>query len=235
MGNTSLPVMLHQSKKKHNILIFIRASDSSICEKYNGFKSSADLHFSFYNLKKGSSIDEKDVSYSEGGWSKYHAFYHLFNEHLPLKQYDYYWFLDEDLFLSFQSEEIICSRIEQGGFDIAQLALCENSHSRWVDLFQHNSSVNNRLTNFIEVMAPIFMKSSLEHVIHTFPMSLSTWGLDHYWSKKTSNLIVFNDLKMSHLGKPDTKNGKFYMYLREIGINPYLENLKMILYAFFSR
>jgi hypothetical protein len=193
-----------------------------------------DCHFSFYNYDGKTAPCDKRFSYSIGGWSKYDSFGKLFETHVDFSYYEYFWFLDEDILLTEVDFEKLKSRINDGDFNIAQLAICEESYSKWSQLKQYNSKNLMRSVDFIEVMAPIFEKNALLDVKHTFPMSLSTWGLDHYWSRYHSKLFVFDDIKMSHLSSPDTLNGSYYKYLRSIGINPYLENLKLRFYAYFT-
>jgi hypothetical protein len=74
-------------------------------------------------------------------------------------------------------------------------------------------------------MAPIFTRNSVDRVIETFPLSISTWGLDYAWSRlfRGNRMYVLDSEVMNHLGKPDLIDGPFYRYLSSIGKDPRIE------------
>jgi len=173
---------------------------------------------SLYNKPNWSIPD--DCIVIGGGLSKYHAFSKIRN----FLDFSYILMLDADIKLPNFVEHSFLSKIDNKSFNCLQFSLCDKSHTAYPFLMKRGES-DFRRVNFIEVMAPIFSRSSIDKVLHTFPMSISTWGLDFAWSKlfDGNGMYVMDSQSMTHLGKPDLVDGPFYGYLTTLGIDPWIE------------
>jgi hypothetical protein len=63
---------------------------------------------------------------------------------------------------------------------LAQPALAPGSHVSH-HITQQVSGVRLRYTSFVEVMCPLFSRSGLARLAHSFRESVSGWGLDFLW------------------------------------------------------
>ena len=97
-----------------------------------------------------------------------------------ISQYKAVWFPDDDLLINASEINRLFSFMLAFDLALAQPALSMDSYfSHSSLLVQHNSAL--RLTNFIEVMAPVFSAKALQTLRHTFKQSPSGWGLDNLW------------------------------------------------------
>lgn len=160
-----------------------------------------------------------------GGLSKYHAFAQI-REFL---NFSYVFLLDADIDLPNFSEQTFLRKIEPKSFNCLQFSLCGDSHTAYAFLMKRGIS-DFRRVNFIEVMAPVFSREGIDRVVHTFPMSISTWGLDFAWAKILggNGMYVMDTESMTHLGKPDLVDGPFYRYLTSLGIDPLVEMRRLM-------
>jgi len=165
----------------------------------------------------------------KGGLSKFHAFRLAWDEFPSIRKYMAYWLVDADI--EFDAER--CSAMIDEGLKeqlhIWQPGLSSASYSRWRHLFRMPTRNGIRRVNFIEVMAPVFSNDGLRKCLKTFTESISTWGLDFAWSRLADcdSLGVSDTFEMTHRGKPSTRDGAFYRYLRSISVNPYHDNIRI--------
>ena len=152
-----------------------------------------------------------------GGLSKYHAF-HKARDRLS---FNFVFLLDADIELPGFSESRLLSQLRSIDINCVQYSLSDDSYASH-RFHKHSGKPGLRRVNFVEVMAPIFTNRSVDRVLETFPMAISTWGLDFAWMKIFSGnkMYVLDSEIMVHLGKPDTKDGPFYKYLRTLGVSP---------------
>ena len=76
-------------------------------------------------------------------------------------------------------------------------------------------------------MCPYFSTESLKTVSNTFDLSYSTWGLCHVWPKILNTIpVVVDEFTIKHT-RPVSRDGSFYRYMREIGICPLKEKIKL--------
>jgi len=166
-----------------------------------------------------------------GGLSKYQAFSKI----RKFLDFSYVFLLDADIKLPNFVEHSLLSKINHKSFNCLQFSLCDESHTAHSFLMKRGES-DFRRVNFVEVMAPIFSQCGMDIVLHTFPMSISTWGLDIAWSKlfDGNGMYVMDSQTMTHLGKPDLVDGPFYRYLNSLGIDPRVE-MRRLMADFDSR
>lgn len=211
--------------EKASIVYFIRAGSSKPLCFDSIYESTRDgkIVLSLYSTPEWSIPD--DCIIISGGLSKYHAFYKI-REFLD---FEFAFLLDYDIGLDSFSEDRLLRKLQHRSINCAQFAISQVSHSAFPFLGKETNR-DFRRVNFIEVMAPIFSRQGIDKVLHTFPMSISTWGLDYAWSSIFSgnSMYVIDTETMHHTSKPDLSDGPFYRYLSSIGVNPReeLANLK---------
>lgn len=228
--NNSPHIRIKRYTKNSEFLVFLRTKDIS-AKTVKLLNPGYDLVVSVYGEDhlKEEITEVKGMNIIIGGLSKYHAFSKAQKENSQLLDYKYYIFLDEDLIIDNDQILRILEFSKNNNLELAHPVLNVNSYSYWKELIYDGFSTKKYYpTSIVEVMCPIFSKASLEKLLYTFEMSISSWGLDLIWPKILNTQIhLINTEHIGHYGVPDTKNGAFYKYLKKIGINPYLEKYKL--------
>jgi hypothetical protein len=163
-----------------------------------------------------------------GGLSKYHAAQKFLQETLLLNHYKYFWFVDDDLEFQFSADDFINFCAGQK-FSVAQPALTADSFFTF-QITRHHPGMLFRITNYVETMCPLFEASHLKSVINIFDRSISSYGLDIYWSSRMApgqQAAIVDAFQMRHT-RPITDAGKFYQYLEATGINRWAELQDML-------
>lgn len=120
---------------------------------------------------------------SQGGY-KYVNIKKYFNEHSDLiDKYDLFWLIDWDLDYDDDMIENFLKAASEYGFDLCQPSLSHQSNSSW-NITLNVNTCNARITNFVEIMCPLFTRDALKEVIDYFDICYSGWGLDFLWAKK---------------------------------------------------
>jgi UDP-Gal:alpha-D-GlcNAc-diphosphoundecaprenol beta-1,4-galactosyltransferase len=218
--------LLQKPASPSRFLAFIRCGRTRPHIDLSEWQASGDIDvcYSFYEAPDFSP-DTHHTYIINGGLSKYHAFEQLWNTEPWVRGYEAYWLIDYDV--HFTSRDVLALFNEglQAQALIWQPSVAPDSYTRWDHLYQRPGKKGLRNTNFVEVMAPLFSNAGMQRCVKTFSTSISTWGLDHVWSTLCSpaEMAVSDTYAMEHKGAPDTRNGRFYTYLRSLAINPYLE------------
>jgi hypothetical protein len=167
-----------------------------------------------------------------GGLSKFSSFTAL--SRLPdidLPNYDYIMFLDDDIVLPFRDVDRLFQSAADLGLHLAQPALDSRSYGSW-EITRQAGGCFLRLTNFVEIMAPIMSAHALKTCVGTFDESVSGWGLDLVWPKLLNYPIdkigIFDAFPMTHTKPIDPNGGRFYVYLRSINIDPHAEMVSLV-------
>ncbi len=154
---------------------------------------------------------------------KYHMIYELLTKIHPewLKQYDYFYFLDDDIEISTNAINELFSLSKTFNSSVSQAALTQDSFCSW-PMFKQIKSSYFRFVGQIEVMAPLFDKTALKKCLPSFNFNKSSWGIDSVWSKilgyPKDKLIVFDKVTMKHT--LPVGGGELYV---KIGIDPHDE------------
>jgi hypothetical protein len=72
-------------------------------------------------------------------------------------------------------------------------------------------------------MAAFFRRDFLLEMLHSFDMSISTWGLDLYWGHHLGERWkggIVDDFLMRHTNPSDHSEGEFYKYLKSLNVDP---------------
>lgn len=224
--NNNTNINIDYYTKKSNFLVFIRTKNLSQKVK-NLVNPQYDLLASIYGIED--ITENEGINVISGGLSKFQAFYEAQKKIPDLLCYDYYIFLDEDLIINNNIVLQLLQFSKNKSLQLAHPVLDSKSFTHWKDLITDGYSTKEYYnSSIVEVMCPIFSKSSLNKLLFTFNMSISTWGLDLVWPKILAEEIhLINSFQIGHHNKPDTKNGSFYRYLKQLGVNPYLERYKL--------
>ncbi len=163
-----------------------------------------------------------------GGLSKFHAGQLFLQNSMRLDHYQYVFFVDDDIEFLFSIDEFIafCKKINAV---IAQPSLTYDSYFTF-STTRHHPGLIFRTTNYVETMCPLFMATHLKKVIGAFDKSISSYGLDIYWSvsmEPEQFALITDCFQMRHT-RPISDDGNFYKYLESIGVNRW-EDLKNIM------
>lgn len=212
---------------KNNCVILTTTSNGEGLDYYCYDDNEFDLFVIDYTSKKSQSpIDSKYVKYvfeSEGGF-KYHNIKRLLNSNSILEDYEYIWLPDWDISFKHRDLQTLFMLAKQYDFDLCQPSLSIDSYMSWA-ITQHNPNDSVRITNFVEVMCPLFKNSFLKEVLWTLDLNYSSWGLDFLWGKLAKeNKIGIIDLVSVKHERPITSHE--WLLPNNQNANEELEDLK---------
>jgi hypothetical protein len=104
---------------------------------------------------------------------------------------------------------------------ICQPSLTPQSHGFW-RVTQHNPAWFLRYTNFVECMAPVMTQEAIELLRDDIREAVSGCGLDlifHRVLGPNRRLAVIDAIAVTHNQPMDPVNGRFYVFLRSIGVH----------------
>jgi hypothetical protein len=206
-------------------LVFVRAGASPRAQQHWTLSGERcyDIMASFYAKPAADCWLLETADYvTSGGLSKFHAAKLLLDPGL-IERYEGIWLIDDDVQTHFEPGTFL-EFVAKQGFALAQPALTHDSFASFPITLAHPTCIF-RETNFVEVMAPYFARSLLTDAIVDFDRSISSWGLDIMWGAKYTprRLAIVDAFAMTHTGPVDLKDGPFYRYLRDMGIDPRVE------------
>lgn len=185
-----------------NCVILTTTSNGEGLEYYSFENKNFDLFVIDYTSEIDSSPISSDhitkVFATQGGF-KYHNIKLLIETHGLLEKYDYIWLPDWDISISSSSLTRLFEIAHKYNLDLSQPSLDPDSYYSWsITLTNQESSV--RITNFVEVMCPLFKTSFLKEVLWTFDLNYSSWGLDFLWSSlaENFNLGIIDSIVVKH-------------------------------------
>jgi hypothetical protein len=163
-----------------------------------------------------------------GGLSKFHAGQLFLQNSARLDHYQYVFFVDDDVEFLFSVDDFIafCKQINAA---VAQASLTYDSYFTF-STTRHHPGLVFRTTNYVETMCPLFKAAHLKKVLGMFDKSISSYGLDIYWSvaiEPGQVALITDCFQMRHL-RPISDDGNFYRYLESIGVNRW-DDLKNIM------
>lgn len=162
-----------------------------------------------------------------GGITKFPALWETNRAHDGfLLEYRASFFLDGDLELRFEDVDRLFAIFCEFDLALAQPSLTPQSYSSW-PITLHSPAFRLRFTNFVEIMAPMFSAAALARCLPTFPRSISGWGLDLIWpivlGQPENAIAIIDEIAITHTRPIDPRAGRFYEYLRKLGVDPYKE------------
>lgn len=142
-------------------------------------------------------------------------------------QYDAVMFTDDDMKFQFGDIDRLFKEHCFRKMKLSQAALTEHSSTSWNFLYARPWN-HVRMTNFVEIQAPLFSKSALRKCFESFHHSVSGYGLDLVWPHLLDNkgIGIFDCITMEHT-RP-YGGGTFYKMLQSLGIDPQKERLDIL-------
>jgi hypothetical protein len=170
-----------------------------------------------------------------GGTAKFPALWETNHAHDNfLLNYRASLFLESDLDLRFADLDRLFAIFCEFDLALAQPSLTPQSYSSW-PITLRSPAFRLRFTNFVEIMAPMFSAQALARCLPTFSRSISGWGLDVIWpfvlGQPTQAIAIIDEIAITHTRPVDLKDGRFYEYLRKLGVDPY-EELRLLKEAY---
>ena len=192
-------------------------------------KRSWDLLLNYYEGSPAALPDAEMIT--TGGVTKFPALWETNRAHEGfLLKYRASLFLDGDLELEFEDVDRLFAIFCEFNLALAQPALTPQSYSSW-PITLRRPAFRLRFTNFVEIMAPMFSAAALARCLPTFPRSISGWGLDLIWpivlGQPENAIGIIDEIAITHTRPIDLRGGRFYEYLRKLGVDPY-EELRLL-------
>lgn len=194
-------------------LVLVRVGSKQVQFTPRNTSRNYDIGFNFYSVPYNDFYKSADLV-CQGGMSKFYAAKLLSK---ILLKYQGVLFLDYDLRLLFDPDDFF-QTCQQYNLDLAQASVSKNYN---IKMTKHCPECELRYTNWIEVMGPYMSKDFLTEMIHSFDLTLSTWGLDVYWGFHLGQrkAAIIDKYQMEH-SIPFDINGEFYQYLKSMNVDP---------------
>jgi hypothetical protein len=98
----------------------------------------------------------------------------------------------------------------------------------WVNqpVTMRNPFTDVRHVSYVEIMVPVFARSTLESLIDTFLFTHSGAGVDVCWGHRLQGqdaIFVVDSVCVDHTKPVDMRNGALYQRLRTVGVHPWFE------------
>ncbi len=163
------------------MLLIVRAGRNSLHRAWSwSARSVVDILLSTYDGADWSGADAHyfHVSTAAGKFPSIKQFFEQNTQFIG--QYDYFWLLDDDIYIPDDSLKKILELLRDFGFVLAQPALSYYSFFSW-PITVRNDQLLFRGTQFIEAMAPIMSRRFLELALPHFGENFSGWGHEWLW------------------------------------------------------
>lgn len=161
--------------------MIVRCGDRSLHKVWlAGPDRQFDIFVSYYGDQPDRYAGDAEYFESRKG-PKWSAIGDLLCQRKDLREYyQAFWFPDDDLSATTETINKMFDLFHAFQLSLAQPALTTDSFFSWKITLQ-DRRYYLRHVNFVEVMAPIFDRSSMESCRSTFNANQTGWGLDHLW------------------------------------------------------
>lgn len=185
-------------------LIVVRGGDSSLHANWfvNRNERSYDIALSYYGSNKD--FWQKKCDYfCPYKKSKFEGLSNFVENNLSLiEQYDFIWFVDDDLWMHHKDVEKFFEICRDKQFVLSQPSLMKGSFYSWEITLQHKFS-QYREVDFVEIMAPCFRVSDFHLFWPTFKETNSGYGLEWLWAEiarknKKDFFAIVDEVAMLH-------------------------------------
>ena len=170
----------HALSRSKKALVVIRCGDASLHPEYVNQHADFDVVLSYFGNDLPYDLTHIQYAhYCKGSkWEGLNAFFQA-NPSI-WQAYDYIWLPDDDLSSDVANINQFLQIAAQERFDLAQPGLTHNSY--WSFLITRQvKGLRYRVSNFVEVMAPLFSRSAFAVCVDTFAENKSGFGLDFLW------------------------------------------------------
>ncbi|HKW17044.1 MAG TPA: DUF707 domain-containing protein [Terriglobales bacterium] len=145
-----------------------------------------------------------------------------------IARYEYIFFPDDDLLFGQDSISTMFNLVKKYEFLLCQPSLSIDSFvSHSITL--HHPAFICRYTNFVEIMAPCFSRSSLKICLSSFDENVSGWGLDSLWPellrRRPGRIGILDAIQIKHT-RP--VGGPNYVHSCMAGTTPSLELARLL-------
>jgi len=173
---------------------------------------------------------DKCVWYGQFPTFKFPGIQTMLKNDNSLLKYDYYWMPDSDIDISCDDINDMFEKANILGLDLGQPSVEKSdvSFPSW-EQFIHKEGIDVVMTNFVEVMCPLFSRYALIKCLNTFSKSQSGWGLDLVWAKLVNNgnnMAILNSITIKHT-RP-VKKGGLYEALAKKKVSPSSERKQLM-------
>lgn len=223
--------MIHRpSHNRRRNLVILRAGDRSLHLNWiANARRDFDIFVSYYGEQQDVHAATADLYEMRKG-PKWSCIAELLEEHPDLiDQYDAFWFPDDDLASDTANINRMFAFFHAFQLNLAQPALTADSYYSWNQVLQDQKQLV-RFTSFVEVMAPIFDRQTLQRCLPSFSESRSGWGLDWVWGYLCSQvpqltMAIIDATPVKHT-RPVAGGGDLYKNNPEL--DPALDRQKLI-------
>lgn len=170
----------HALSRSKKALVVLRCGDASLHPEYVNQHADFDVVLSYFGNDLPYDLTHIQYAhYCKGSkWEGLNAFFQA-NPSI-WQAYDYIWLPDDDLSSDVANINQFLQIAAQERFDLAQPGLTHNSY--WSFLITRQvKGLRYRVSNFVEVMAPLFSRSAFAVCVDTFAENKSGFGLDFLW------------------------------------------------------
>lgn len=170
----------HALSRSKKALVVLRCGDASLHPEYVNQYADFDVVLSYFGNDLPYDLTHIQYAhYCKGSkWEGLNAFFQA-NPSI-WQAYDYIWLPDDDLSSDVANINQFLQIAAQERFDLAQPGLTHNSY--WSFLITRQvKGLRYRVSNFVEVMAPLFSRSAFAVCVDTFAENKSGFGLDFLW------------------------------------------------------
>lgn len=211
---------------KRKNLVVVRAGDCSLHPVWlsGGATRNFDIFISYFGSTKDKYRSQAEYYESAVGL-KFPALARLLTEHGDLfSSYDAFWFPDDDLLTDPETISGMFDLFHAYALWLAQPALGPGSHVSYPATAQRPNS-RLRFSGFVEIMCPLFSRTSLEMLGSTFSSSSSGWGLDFLWPHLLKNpqtgIAILDETPVVHTRPLGI--GSFYDQCKKQNVDPEAE------------
>lgn len=130
-------------------------------------------------------------------------------KHLDFTDWEYVGFYDDDVILDYIAMNRSFELATEKQFPAFQISLARGSESQY-PCTRNNPSFKYTITNFIEIMCPVFHKSVINKfmkLVHSYNV-YTGWGLDYVLAEYLDiKPAIIHEVTMLHPPRPDTGSG----------------------------
>lgn len=202
-------------------LVFVRAGPSSLHPRLLAEDPARNWDCVVNYWHSSAPAEHAAEIYCTGGVNKFDGFLEFWRTDSRSRNYRYYLLLDDDVIFEPGDVSRLFELSERHSTALSQPALKWSTYYN-LNVTLANSACEIRSVSFVEVMAACFSAATLEQMLPTFSLSLSTWGIDWAWAcllKGEGRLHVIDAVTIEHTKPVDVKSGALYRMLKARGVD----------------
>ncbi len=163
-----------------------------------------------------------DFVFHQPGY-KYEAIQKVLRANPHLLNYQNFWMPDDDIKIIKGTTSALFHYHEAFNLDISQPSTLKKNTS-W-KMLRHHIGYKVRISNFVEVMCPLFSHQALTACLDSFSVSKSGWGLDFLWPTLVKgNIGIIDKVIVEHTKSINLEEGSLYKkLLADTGKTPHDE------------